>query len=43
MKRTGYRISRNTLYQTLVRRNSIHKVTIIIRAGNKMSVYRLFD
>ena len=33
----GYRISHSTLYQTLMHKDSIHKVTIIIWAGNKMS------
>jgi len=33
-----YRISGSTLSQTLMDKDSVHKVTIKIRAGNKMSL-----
>jgi hypothetical protein len=34
----GYRISHSTLYHPLIHKDSIHIVTVITQAGNKMSL-----
>ena len=34
----GYRIRHSKLHQTLMHKDSIHEVTIIIRTGSKMSL-----